>query len=106
MSQHHQRRRKTLPVMIPLMPQGVEHDFTRSVVIDLNMRGVLCTVCGAEATCRLAIPMYADMILPNTWDGEWAGFAACRACFVQQGTLDRPQTLQQFLQRKSLYVLE
>ena len=61
------------------------------LVIQLDACETTCGVCGAETTgLRLAVPVYAGQLLPDTWRGEWAGVDACAACFALQQGLTTP----------------
>ena len=67
------------------------------VVIRLDEPETDCSICGRDVTgLRLAIPMYEDMVLPNTWAGPWVGSAACSVCYLRQGALDHPVTKHAF----------
>ncbi len=69
-----------------------------ALVINLNERWADCWVCGNPTLCAsgFGIPVYEDIVLPNSWDGEWFGQGACEPCFTKQGSLERPMSLDDF----------
>jgi len=69
-------------------------------IIKLNERKEVCGVCNADATgLSLAVPIWEDILLPNTWTGDWGGAPACRRCFVAQEQLRAPMALVHFRQK-------
>lgn len=52
------------------------------VVINLWPHESECSVCGAPLVgCKQGIPMYEGEPVSVAWQGEWAGYDACRDCF-------------------------
>lgn len=61
------------------------------LVLQLDRPTYSCGACEQETDEELlGIPMYDGQVLPNEWDGEWAGFPACRRCYNWQQTLAEP----------------
>ena len=60
------------------------------LVIDLSPPGDVCVVCEAAANPRKGIPMYEGDVVPNDWNGDWAGYPACDRCFAEQEKLTEP----------------
>ena len=51
-------------------------------IINLWPVDTYCCICGKHFTnCTHSIAMYEGSIIPKNWDGEWAGFDACKECF-------------------------
>ena len=55
------------------------------------MIGSPCHLCGRDCDGRLGLPMYEDLVLPNDWPGEWAGFPVCRPCFDANDNPSEPR---------------
>lgn len=53
-----------------------------------------CICCG-DVSRRQGVPMYEDMVLPNDWPDEWAGYDACRRLYDWQGRLSKPALLRE-----------
>lgn len=61
------------------------------LLIELFPRETECIVCETPlVNSRRGIPMYEGEVLPNDWDGPWAGFDACPECYEAQGKLTEP----------------
>ena len=75
----------------------VEFCSAEKTVIRLQQLPADCWVCGADATgYRLGIPVFEDFILPNDYEGEWGGVAACPSCFKKQEQLTAPVLVSKF----------
>ena len=71
-------------------------------VIDLWPVETDCWACGKHLIGNeFSIPIYEDLVLPNSWQGEWGGVEACPSCFDLQQTLTVPMTVKAFLERKT-----
>ena len=46
-------------------------------VIQLDQDVAVCHICGAESPPRWDTQIYAGYVLPNDWQGEWAGAKPC-----------------------------
>jgi len=68
-------------------------------VIELNYRYHICGACGDSAEPHLGIPMYEDLVLPNSWDGEWFGQHVCQRCFDIQSLLIAPVSSDLFVRK-------
>mgnify|MGYP001584071269 CR=1 FL=1 len=71
-------------------------------VIHLDKREAMCCVCGADCPPHCGIPIYEDFVLPNSWEGEWGGMDACRACWTAQQVITTPIPLWTFRARMHL----
>lgn len=55
---------------------------TQVLVIDLNPRYQECHRCGAVCEVKYGLPVGANgQYVPNWFDGDWAGVAACERCY-------------------------
>jgi hypothetical protein len=61
-----------------------------ALLIRLDAPWAECVICGEWHPVAQAIPMYEGLVLPNSWDGPWAGFDACSECFAAQEQLTEP----------------
>ena len=68
-------------------------------VLRLDAPVAECHGCGAEGPSRWGIPIWEGFVLPNDWQGEWAGVDACEACWTRQGQLTAPVALWAFRKR-------
>ena len=48
-----------------------------------------CHICEAP-DAFLGVPMYENLVLPNSHPGEWGGFPACRRCATLQLLIHTP----------------
>jgi hypothetical protein len=70
-------------------------------VINLQPREYVCHCCGIDfLDGGFGVPGYEDLILPNDWTGEWAGFPACEDCFRIQETITEPVALHEWPRRR------
>lgn len=63
-------------------------------VINLNERDAVCANCGCATRYRWGLPIGPDgLIVPASFQGEWAGVAACLTCFMlhAEGRLDNKE---------------
>lgn len=52
------------------------------LVIDLNPREQECHVCRAVVPVGFGLPVdESGLIVPNWYEGEWAGVPACEPCY-------------------------
>lgn len=42
-----------------------------------------CTLCGALTPLGLFLPMYEGEVLPDDYEGEWAGMLVCAVCYAK-----------------------
>lgn len=69
----------------------------KPIVIELWPKGN-CFICGVDLLgCRQGVPVYEDVILPNSWEGEWSGADACPECFAAQQGITDAWTRESFL---------
>lgn len=55
---------------------------TQALVIDLNPREQECHRCGEVCPVKYGLPVdVGGDYVPNWYEGEWGGVAACRACY-------------------------
>ncbi len=63
------------------------------------MEVVMINLSRAEADCRLCgkrgfldsmpgLPMYEDEVLPDDYEGEWAGMPVCPGCYAKHRPTD------------------
>ena len=50
-----------------------------------------CCICGRHLVgCHTSIAMYEGVPVPDDWEGDWAGFDACQACFDKHSKGELP----------------
>ena len=54
------------------------------LIIDLWPLESECVLCGADliGPCK-GLPMYEGQVVPDDWEGEWAGFDVCDVCYAK-----------------------
>lgn len=54
-----------------------------ALVIELHAHECECAECGARIFLRESrhLPMYEGEVVPDNWEGEWAGFPFCKDCY-------------------------
>ncbi len=68
-----------------------------TVYVRLDTPSGECQICGEHLPhIGQGVPMHEDLVLPNDWSGEWAGFDACLPCFEAQATLTAPMPVWDF----------
>lgn len=73
---------------------------TDILTIDMwSGRTAECFTCGVFTDNSKGIPVYAGMILPNDWSGEWIGAEACVRCFNIQQKMQSPLTEYEFTEK-------
>jgi len=50
-------------------------------MVDLWGLEVDCILCGTTNSDSLFLPMYEGQVVPNDYEGEWAGMPVCRTCY-------------------------
>ena len=58
--------------------------------VNMQSTDTVCFACGGWADASRGIPVYEDIVLPNSWTGEWFGAPACDECFAAQNRLTFP----------------
>lgn len=56
-------------------------EFADFTIIELDSPTCDCWVCGVETYLDFGLPVYEDLILPNSWNGEWFGATVCPRCY-------------------------
>lgn len=61
---------------------------TPILVIDLNPREQECHRCGEVCPVKYGLPVGTDgRYVPNWFDGDWAGVAACKKCHDEHAAM-------------------
>jgi hypothetical protein len=51
------------------------------IIIDMSPHWYDCIICDCETSGEHGVSVYEDEILPDDYDGEWAGFTVCPRCY-------------------------
>ena len=77
--------------------------------IDMSARrGTWCCVCERETDVRQGLAVYEDLLVPDDYEGDHGGMAACWTCFQQwrRGVLRPWDTFGMALRRVDLVIAE